>query len=104
MPVATTTSLGPVRYVHLPTTVDAMHYLPQTRGAVRRWLTAAGAVWWSDMYEENTRIQTPQGPRVATYGTWVIRGIVGEWYVVWDQVFRNAYAEAATGEIGGLFD
>lgn len=88
-----TLTVRPGRYVHRPTKIEAMHYLPQTRADVRRWLTEAGAIWWTDFSGNYTRIATPQGSRLVQYGDWVIRGVIGEWYAVQDQVFRQGYQE-----------
>lgn len=83
----------PGRFRHRPTTIEAMQWTPQNRRQVLAWMLDAGALYWADATGQIIRIMTPQGARACSHGDWVVRGIVGEWYVVMNRVFVAAYEE-----------
>lgn len=45
--------------------------------------------------DEHVRIDTLEGPMMASVGDWIIKGIEGEFYPCKDSVFRNKYEPVA---------
>jgi hypothetical protein len=88
-------AVRPGRFTSVPTTVEAMRYSEETRPAVQAWLDAAGAVSWPSPHRpERIMLLTPQSSKPVDPGDWVVRGVVGEFYPVADDVFRLRYRSA----------
>jgi hypothetical protein len=87
-----TVDVRPGRFTSVPTSIEAMPYTEETRADVEAWLTAAGAVWWPSPHRaDRIMLMTPQSSKPVDPGDWVVRGVVGEFYPVGDNVFRMRY-------------
>lgn len=86
----------PPRWQARPVTIEAMQYTPEDRDLVELWMTQQGCTWWRDNVDV-VRVLTPQGSKPVQEGEWLVRGTVGEWYPVADQVFRLKYRSTEEG-------
>jgi hypothetical protein len=77
-------------FVHRPTTVEAVQYLPTTARTIERLLRDWGVAYWPGA-DDVLRIVTPQGSKPCWYGDWVVRGVVGECWPVKNEVFERSY-------------
>ena len=80
-------------YVHKPTRVEAMQYLPETTNAVFELLDSWDVVYFMGP-PGLVHIGTPEGTKPLLYGSWVVRGTVGEVWPVRDDVFQRSYVES----------
>lgn len=84
-----------MRYRKLPVEIEAIQWDGENRGEVIDFLmnepvepVQAGTFSFID---DHVRLITLEGAMMAKPGTWIIRGIEGEYYPVADSIFGKTY-------------
>lgn len=90
MPIETT--VGPTQWLHRRTPVDAMKYdgSELCRGEIADWVADQGGS--ADLrFDGSLLVRTPIQWAVVPSGWWVVRGLLGQFFVIEDAVFVGCY-------------
>ncbi len=79
-----------MRYRHKPTEVEAIKYTGLNLPDVQKFIGANYHFHRNGLY-----IKTLEGPMKVTAGSWVIRGIKGEFYACKSEIFEASYEAIA---------
>lgn len=84
------------RYRKRPVEVEAIQYSLATRDEIIAW-SDCGHTQIGDFGEEyeteSLRIRTLEGVMLLKIGSWLIKGVEGEFYPCADSIFRATYEE-----------
>lgn len=82
------------RYTKKPVTIEAVRVTASNLEDIVRW-TQGRAVVVSLVGEAALEVATLEGTMYATVGSWVVKGVKGEFYPVANDIFEATYEGAS---------
>ena len=80
-----------MKYRKKPVVIEAMQFTDEMKDRVLTWITCSAYPDFNPGNEPVITITTLEGDMTVSLGDWVIKGVKGEFYPCWNDIFEATY-------------